>query len=1263
MASASSPSRTSTNRDLDNDDLDPAAFLKTVRELSEKREREDAERYRKLEEDVERSRAARVARRQGGWTRAFEALFTVELDVELIMVFTTERARSISPEKASASPVSNGLASPRLVHTGARDLPPPSTPPASTSGSITSNDAPMAGPPSPTKDIPEFKGFGSARSSYATSTRSPAQSAESSPQPAQTASSLARSGTLSWQRRPASRGAGSRPTSMISAGRDANVRPNSRDEPEPNRDQIAASLSARDPSWFKQTAERGVGSAAYRKSKDEVTSGDNVASGRRGLPGLSKETPVEAERRASPVPSESVKTDTPSRPTSVRDSGFSNSRFSTSTPSSTNAKPDLKSLIAADTPQHEASPMSDHTSSTGDDQALPGRTPSMSSSQARLANPTIDRPASPTKGAGGFVQSAMLRRSDSVNKRWSAQPGPKPNLSRQNSLASQRSGYGGLQGSHSMPRLEPTPDSRESSHEPSSRPSSSSSNLTALAGAPNTAEANDGFIKPALPLHHRSKSVASMAEDGAVSAPSSPSKRFSPTKSSWIESALTRPDSPKPAGGKNAQPSWMSDIAKAKAQRASAESTPRTGTPVPVEEEAVRPRSPTKALFGQGLLKRSESRDLAGVSLPSEPAARVKSIDVPGQSVQPVSEVRAVDTSKSITQTPQTDKRLEKDESQTSQAPATRPEAQAPAQAPVQLADQPAVKVSTPTQAPKPIPPSKAKPETPPKPPTDFRSTLRSRAPAERKDQETPEFLARFGNLRKTTTEKYVAPDVLKDNITRGKSDLAKTGGPVKTARRDELKESLLAKKDEWKKAKEDGTELPGQVHERKVSGAPPVTPSKPEALAKRELLGKAEGVKESGSPEKATPEALARHRSFGQKPVVEAPPPQKQTSVPQLEQPRMAVLEKQMSAPAEMEHKAPTGLAARFNPDLARILSLGPPSPAKSGASTPSRSASPGVMERPQPTSGASGEPAAEGAPLQDMRKGRASGPKRRKAGGAKEPTSQPEVTPEQQPEPAAPRVEKAPQPEPAVKAIEPLSTPTKPTAPPGSSASLMMASLRERPGPPKVTEHDSKPATPARSPAVTAKKPVPEQEGKPTTPARSPAIIAMKPQVERLATPARTPSAAPRGPRTPEPSTINQTPKQGSEVPDFGGFRSMKQSTPAQQHRADDNKENSEETTPSVKSAASFWSRQPAPKNNEAPPQIQLPNKKDEEAAMRSAGLLASSPARPSSRNGLGISTDQSKGDVSTPPTSAGLPTKPSKPSRAVSGQLMESSPNRGT
>lgn len=67
-ASGFSPSI--SQRTADESDLDPAAFLRSVRALSEKREREDAERYRKLEEEVERGRRQRAARRAGKIARA-----------------------------------------------------------------------------------------------------------------------------------------------------------------------------------------------------------------------------------------------------------------------------------------------------------------------------------------------------------------------------------------------------------------------------------------------------------------------------------------------------------------------------------------------------------------------------------------------------------------------------------------------------------------------------------------------------------------------------------------------------------------------------------------------------------------------------------------------------------------------------------------------------------------------------------------------------------------------------------------------------------------------------------------------------------------------------------------------------------------------------------------------------------------------------------------------------------------------------------------
>lgn len=70
MANVNSPARESPSRELkdkekDDSDLDPAAFLKSVRELSEKRDREDAQRLRNLEEEIQKGREERAARRAG----------------------------------------------------------------------------------------------------------------------------------------------------------------------------------------------------------------------------------------------------------------------------------------------------------------------------------------------------------------------------------------------------------------------------------------------------------------------------------------------------------------------------------------------------------------------------------------------------------------------------------------------------------------------------------------------------------------------------------------------------------------------------------------------------------------------------------------------------------------------------------------------------------------------------------------------------------------------------------------------------------------------------------------------------------------------------------------------------------------------------------------------------------------------------------------------------------------------------------------------
>lgn len=1089
-------------------------------------------------------------------------------------------------------------------------------------------DPPVAqnGPPSPTRNIPEFAGFKSVRSSASSTNASPAPAPDHGGQASPSATSLARKGTLSWQqRRPGSR-SGSRPASVVGQDASAGADKTRFEQSEPSKEDITASLSRRDPAWFRQTADRGIGSAAYRRSQDERGEGGQASPnpGRRGLPGMQRNPSRDTDFKSfAPAEQESVKSDTTSRSTSIRDSGASSNRFSASTSASATSKPDLKSLIAEDSAQHEASPRSEG-SSTADSQGGLSRTMTMSSSQARLAG-GIERPSSPTKGMGGFVQSAMMKRSDSVNKRWSTQPGGSP--SRNNSVASARSGYNGLQASYSMPKLEPTPGSRESSNEPASRPSSSSSNLTNMTTTQGR-DPDEASTKPALSRHGRSKSVYSMysntGEDGATSPPGSPSKRFSPTKSSWLESSLIRPESPKPSAPKNAQPSWMANIAKAKAERASADLTPRTDTPKPAADGGSRPGSPTKAPFGQGLLKRSDSRDLPAMPRSSTPPSAKERPKSPVQKspVQKPSVVRS--EGKSRDPEPVAEERM-LPEQQIEQSEQDDFTAKEPPQ-PVQPAQpQPVTSpgsVTQPMASPTVPTASKPKPVTAPKPEmashsqTDFRSTLRSRPPIEGKKQETPEFLSKFGSLRKAQTEKYVAPDILRANIERGKSELSKTGGPVKTARRDELRESLLAKKDDWKKAKEDGRELPGQAHERKTSGNAPPPPSKPEALAKRDLLARSESNKASASldtADRATPEALARHKSLKDKPKVERPP-MKQVSepipspapAPAQEPATIEPLARQTSEPSPIQPKQPSDtsrLAARFNPGLANILARGPPA-ATSSSDTPSRTGSPVVPDRSAPRQAAPPSEPSAGQPLQDMRKGRAKGPKKRRQAEAGDDRPIPVQEVASAPEPEA-------QPEPAVEASAPPQ-PQKPRAPPGSAASIMMGSLRGSPKPQEPSKEVEKPATPIKSPGISIK-------------AQEPAS------------------------------------KVGTDsVPTFGGFGSLRKTAPAPQ--ADDNKENSDETQPFVKAASSAWGRQPSPTRAEVPPQIELPSQKDEEAAMRSAGLLASSPARNGSSNGSGISVQKTPGQVSSPPASIRMPPKPAKSSRTVSGQLGEASPNRG-
>lgn len=1109
-------------------------------------------------------------------------------------------------------------------------------------------------------DIPEFKGFGSISRPSSASAQNPPQSPETSSKPSPSTGIPTRQATNPWLRRPTSRPNGARPLSTLARENSAHAREPSVDQPEPSRDQIAASLGSHDHSWFRQTADRGAGNAAFRKSKEETGAEESAVGGRRHLPGLSREASVETAKPSSPA-RESVISDT------------SSSKADPARDTSWMERP--QSASVSEEPTRTPS-MSDRASTADSEQSGLGRSLTMSSSQARIAT-GAERPSSPTKGTGGFVQSAMMRRTDSVSKRWSAQPGG--SLSRQGSTVSRsgigsiKDGYGGLQGSHSMPRLESTSSSREASNEPVSRPSSSSSNLTNLTINTND---KDGFKRPALPHHSRSRTIGDSysinAPDANSSRPSSPTKLLpspSKNKSSWLESALTKPESPQASPTKEKeQPTWMANIAKAKEQRASVDLS-KTSTPKPAEE-ATTPRSgsPTKVAFGQSMLKRSESRDLRKEApapvrsvtpptkarppnLSSRPTTLATSETLPSAPPSASSNVEPISTMPSTEveggPTDDTDKEQSKNNGladEPASQPTPQPEEPRPAEDEVARPAPLSLKGTTSSESPVPLNiKSAAKPETPPK--KDFRGNLKARPPPDVKPKEEPEFLSKFGALRKAQTQKYQAPDVLKDNILRGKSGLAVTDGPQKTVRRDELKESLLAKKDEWRSAKEEGKPT------QRAPAGPPQTPTKPEALVKKDAMGRTESLRKNEAPEKpkdATPEALSRFRSLQDKPkptpaakpdvTSQAAPkpaesarpwhkPEKQTSLPT---PRPAAevpetsdkLERQTSAPSRPEPKQvneTSRLASRFNPGLANILARGPPA-ATSGPDE-SRSAS-SAMPKSSGAAFTPSEPPAEGGQLQDMRKGRAKGPKKRKGDAKTQESARPE----------APPVPNASKPTDVSTGAKTPQPPTKSAAVRAVSASMSpKPSFEEKPSPIVASPASTSPVEEKQAalpkPLFASRRPDPQLESKPATPTKKPSIVLHESRSEKAATPKR------------------------NAVPEFQGFGSIKR--PQSSEKPDENKENADSDAPSVKNVTSFWSKSPATKPSQPPSQIQLPSRKDEEAALRSAGLLARSPSRPSSNDGSG---------AASPPPSAGAPPKPSKSSRIVSGQLREASTNKG-
>lgn len=768
-----------------------------------------------------------------------------------------------------------------------------------------------------------------------------------------------RSDTLSWQQRPSSRGSkkdsvGSRPLSSLTSEKHALKLPRlgSPTALEPNdgvsRSQIAQSLAAKDPAFFKQTQDRGLGSAAYRKSQVETMTDSGSTGTNRKLPGMSSESRATIRPHESP-PLDSTRTDTSLGERSNSGSTGQSGSYQASPPTSLNGTSSPETL--SQDSQRLARPLSstETTASLGDgDVSLIGRRMAMSPSQGRISIERADRPPSPTKGVGGFVQSAMMKRSDSVNKRWSAQTGL--GISRGNSIASSRGGLDSVSTMrYPLGGVTPLADSRNSSSReatPSatSRPTSSQDNTAVIpsplenqisaAGLPPKATDSEHSVntfKPITVLENPSRTPprASSPTKSTViaSTPSSPSKRWSPTKSSWLENAISKPESPKLLSSLALQPpAWKTDFNRNKQQRGSVD----LGNSPAFKEVAfsglIRTPSPATGY---------KPPSIGGLSkgLTTGPALEPKT-SVSGNQ-------KSSDTSDPM-------KKASK-RSDSSTSPIVSGEIRKFPTSPSasHQFSQKDFSVKSP----------KLKPETPPK--KDFRSALKpQRSPGEVKDKHEPEFKNVFGKLKKTQTQNYVAPDELKSNIMRGKSGLTKTDGPQKVNVRDEFKESILKKKE--------GMIAPSASTTIVSTASKGLDTSRPEAIAERIDLGRSQSSKEDDNTEE-------------RKPIPRSDAPVKPQS-PQ-NKPKIITSRGNISTPLtnqQTPNKPEPGLGVGFASSLAGMLQRGPSPIGGIAKPSPVPQDDAGSSERPNSRNSTT-QHHQKGAELTHVTKGRARGPKRK--------------------------------------------------------------------------------------------------------------------------------------------------------------------------------------------------------------------------------------------------------------------------------------------
>ncbi|KAL1963634.1 hypothetical protein VTN77DRAFT_7955 [Rasamsonia byssochlamydoides] len=1035
-------------------------FLQRIRELGDKRDKEDEERTRKLEEEILQGRKERQARR-------------------------AERARSISPTKDS--PLSD---LPELRASRPQSLidPPLDLQPS------TQNQEKDTEPPSDLET--EIK---SAAGDTSTS-----QDAEVSHERVGSGGDPpSGSRTLSWQRRPTSSSPQRESTQFATpqtqdSGSNPNTMP-SEDESTPSRAQISQVLSSKDPSWFRQTPDRGIGSPAFRRNAEETMSDVSSTGGGMRLPGLSRESSAEPEK-ATNQETGGERSRSPSRASSTFGTSSVGNRYSSmssvSTTGGLGSPVPLSSSQRFEARKGEASPAaSEVRASTSSGRSSP------------------ERSVSPTKGLGGFVQSAMMKRSDSISKRWSAQGAP--GRSRGNSIVTNRSGIG-RSGLGELTTTSPA-DAKtagESSPLATSRPDSSNSEATVAhqtkvneeqgasgtAGSKDGLRSDDGFVRPSLPSHARSLSIVTKndakAQDGDPQTPKSPTKsmdpkRWSPTKATWLESALNRPESPRAKSQVSQQPAWMRELNKARQSKSSVDHGKPTGSKEGSPVTGSHSQKPSTS-GGAETISGSETASVKQTESDSNVQSQDVDTSAENKTESPSQDVNT--SAENKTENPQSSAKGQ-DEQSVTEPTATRDTSTRKIPPPV-LAPKPSLTLRSDVNSPK-SPKSKQQPGV-----IDFRANLRRREVTnESSPQEEPEFKNVFGKLRKTERSNYVAPDELKENIMRGKASLNATPSPKKTQRVDDLKESILKQKEAIKA---------GGGSVRRTTNGDERPPSKaadpiPEAITRRNNLSRGDSIKSNTSrgslPSPAVDERGSWRDSREQQPSSKQADDNEQNRQPpkpepvvsptgsadaqsslQEDSPKQDELIKRESDELLPESEAASvetmqkdsraetigpvrplpssdnagaakvaaankglatrgSLAERLNPALANVLSRGPPPLAGREAEKPSATVVPDetmTKNSPNPTDLSSSTP------LTHMTKNRAKGPKRRLPGstpsGAKAPVKQDECTSMED--------KKAPlEPKPLANMEEQIESPVLPKPFPAGSVSAVISKFQDSP------------------------------------------------------------------------------------------------------------------------------------------------------------------------------------------------------------------------